>query len=98
MTTSKSAKVWPRRLVRTTARPVFRPHVGMSTSMRAKVGCTFNRTGTAGVADAMNRIQVHGNLLGGPEEEPGELRHRQVRGQDVLTRNKQFEICNWLLL
>jgi hypothetical protein len=55
--------------------------------MRANVEFTFNRrNGTSWVTDALHRNRLHGTLLGGSEEEPSEYRHRQVRGQDVLTR------------
>jgi hypothetical protein len=41
---------------------------------------------------------MHGSLLGGPEEEPGESRHRQVRGQDVPNWNMRLETRNQPLL
>lgn len=37
MITLKSVKVWPSKLVKTMANPVFRRYVGMSTSIKANV-------------------------------------------------------------
>jgi hypothetical protein len=61
--------------------------------MRANVEFTFKRrNGTASVTDAVNRNRLHGTLLSGAEEEPSEYRHRQVRGQDDVTRTLLFEM------
>jgi hypothetical protein len=61
--------------------------------MRANVEFTFNqRNGTASVADAVNRNQLHRTLLRGSEEEPGEYGHRQFWGQHDLTRTLPFEM------
>jgi hypothetical protein len=71
--------------------------MGAKVEFTFKFKFKFKRTGTA-AAVAMNQTHMHGNLLGGPEEEPAEIRDRQVRGQDDLIRDPRFEIRNKPLL